>query len=76
MSTDLLRECGQRLRESRVAAGLSQVELGGRIGRSQPSIYKWEAGHTEPDLASRRRLADVLGSDPYAIDITTDAGAA
>lgn len=58
--------CGKRLREARKAAGLTQVELADLIARSQPSIYKWEKGVTEPPVEVRHKLAEVLGVDAYA----------
>lgn len=67
MSTDLRRRCGAILKELREGANLTQAQLAEMIGRSQPTLYKWENGKTEPSLDVRRQLADVLGADPYAI---------
>ena len=58
------------IREARLAAGLSQVELARRAGTSQPAIARYEAGTSSPSIvtldrvlrAAGRRL--VLGSEP------------
>lgn len=60
------------IREARLAAGLSQVELARRAGTSQPAIARYEAGTSSPSFvtldrvlrAAGRRL--VIGSEPGA----------
>ena len=37
---------GDEVRRRRKALGLSQTELGERIGIRQPTISSWEQGHT------------------------------
>lgn len=76
MSSEARRAAGGRLRQARESAGLSQASLGLRVGVRQPAVYKWEAGRTEPSLETRRQLAEVLGSDPYAIELEPAEGAA
>jgi transcriptional regulator with XRE-family HTH domain len=49
---------GALLREARRRAGLSQVELGLRVGRHQSQIARWERGAVEPSLETLRRLVD------------------
>jgi len=49
---------GALLREARRRAGLSQVELGRRVGRHQTQIARWERGAVEPSLETLRRLVD------------------
>jgi transcriptional regulator with XRE-family HTH domain len=44
------------LREARRRAGLSQAELGRRVGRAQTQIARWERGAVEPSLETLRRL--------------------
>lgn len=46
---------GQRLREARLLAGLSQSELGGRIGVTFQAVQKYESG--ENRLSASRLLA-------------------
>jgi transcriptional regulator with XRE-family HTH domain len=75
MATDPepLLECGQRLRSLRVAAGFSQNSLAARIGVAGATVNRYEQGVREPDLATRRLLTGLLGSDPYAIEQPAEA---
>jgi transcriptional regulator with XRE-family HTH domain len=69
---------GALLREARRRAGLSQVELGRRVGRHQTQIARWERGAVDPSLETLRRLVDAcnleltLGlaakDDSYSLD--------
>ena len=75
---------GALLREARRRAGLSQVELGRRVGRHQTQIARWERGAVEPSLETLRRLVDAcdleltLGlaakDDSYSSDATERLG--
>jgi transcriptional regulator with XRE-family HTH domain len=47
---------GALLREARRRAGLSQAELGDRVGRAQTQIARWERGAVQPSLETLRRL--------------------
>ncbi|MFF3891415.1 helix-turn-helix transcriptional regulator [Streptomyces sp. NPDC001914] len=51
---------GSRLREARIHAGLTQVELGHRIGRDHRTIHRWEYAARIPNLEDLLLLADVL----------------
>ena len=55
----------RRLRAERLKAGLSQRELGRRIGLSEDvvssRITRYEKGTSEPDFETARQLADALG---------------
>jgi transcriptional regulator with XRE-family HTH domain len=64
-----MRACGARLRSARKSLHLSQKALGLRVGVDQPAVYKWESGRTEPSLETRLLLVEVLGCDPYAIEV-------
>lgn len=55
-------ELGCRVRELRLAAGLSQRELASQAGTSQPAIARLEAGGGEPRLSTLDRISDVLGA--------------
>ncbi len=48
------------LKESRVAAGLTQRELSERSGVPQPNISAYEAGRRAPTAATRSRLEDAI----------------
>ena len=39
---------GQRILEARERAGLKQVELAERLKVTDPTIWSWEKGRTEP----------------------------
>ena len=52
------------LREHRLKAGLSQVELAARAGTTQPSINRLETGQTQLTKKWAERLAPHLGIDP------------
>jgi transcriptional regulator with XRE-family HTH domain len=54
-------ELGLRVRELRLAAGLSQSELARRVGTRQPNIARLEGGGGMPRLETLERLADALG---------------
>jgi transcriptional regulator with XRE-family HTH domain len=69
---------GLLLREARRRAGLTQAELGARIGRPQTQIARWERGAVLPSLETLRELvracgleltlALAAGDDSYARD--------
>jgi transcriptional regulator with XRE-family HTH domain len=54
---------GQLVREARRRAGLSQTELGRRLGTSQAAIARWEQGKTAPSFETLRRAARACGLD-------------
>lgn len=56
-----------RIKQLREAAGLSQRELGKRIGISGPAVAMWESGENRPSLTNLEKLADVLGVSIDAI---------
>jgi transcriptional regulator with XRE-family HTH domain len=51
---------GSRIKMARKEAGLTQVELGEKIGRTQGIINKMEAGEIGATLENLYNLADVL----------------
>jgi transcriptional regulator with XRE-family HTH domain len=52
---------GSRLRSARLAAGLSQAELGKRVGVVQSHISGMEIGDRTPSMEALRMLAGALG---------------
>lgn len=56
-----------RIKQLREAAGLTQRELGERIGISGPAVAMWETGENRPSLTNLEKLADVLGVSIDAI---------
>ncbi|MFD7994562.1 helix-turn-helix domain-containing protein [Streptomyces mexicanus] len=55
------RRVGDRLREQRRAAGLSQQALAERVGLDKQAISKIENAHQSPRLDTLWRLAGALG---------------
>ena len=55
---------GRRLRELRLATGLSQKDLAGRLGVPQSAVSQWEAGVHSPAATDVPDLAAALGVDP------------
>lgn len=53
------------LKQLRVNKGLSQAELGNRIGIKQTTISQYENGSRKPPLSVAKKLSDVL-------DVTLD----
>lgn len=55
----------KRLKDARLAAGLSQRELGRRIGLPEEvvssRVTRYERGTSEPDFATAEKLAKELG---------------
>lgn len=54
-------EFGNRLYQLRKKAGLSQTQLGEKVGLSNKAVSKWENGQAKPGLDIVHKLADVLG---------------
>ncbi len=52
---------GNRLYRLRKKAGLSQAELGAKLGLSNKAVSKWESGKAKPGVDTVHRLADILG---------------
>jgi transcriptional regulator with XRE-family HTH domain len=46
---------GDLIREARLRAGLTQTELGERIGQSQSVVARWERGVVAPSLEALRQ---------------------
>ena len=67
------------LREARLRTGLTQAELGRRVGRPQSAIARWERGAVKPSLETLRELIRACGleltfrlanyDDSYVADI-------
>ena len=56
-----------QLRQLREAAGLTQRELGNRIGVSGQAVAQWETGGKRPSEENLTKLADVLETSTDAI---------
>ncbi len=54
---------GQLIRELRVSSGMSQRELGERIGTTQSAIARLETGDAQPKLGTLQKLAEAFDRD-------------
>lgn len=54
-------EIGQKLKEKRTAAGISQGALAEKIGVSRQTVSSWENNHSYPDIGSILKLSDLYG---------------
>lgn len=57
----LALEFGEKVRDAREAAGLSQRDLAARMGTSQAAVARLEAGGVGSTLTTLQRVADALG---------------
>lgn len=60
-------ETGKRIRDYRKKAGLSQKELGERLGVSQQHIAQYESGKRLPKLSTMVKLASALNIDTHLL---------
>lgn len=51
--------------EWRENRGLSQQQLGDRLGTSDVTISRWETGKRRPDLNAQAAVAEALDIDPF-----------
>lgn len=51
------------IREARLLAGLSQGELGERVGRDRAQIARWEREAVQPSFETLRELVRACGYD-------------
>lgn len=55
---------GRALARARRLRGLTQKQLGARIGRSEAAVSRWEHGKAPPDAFDVHRLCVVLKAPP------------
>jgi len=70
-----MSEMGNRIRDLRIAAGLTQEQLGEKVGLQKSAIAKYENGKTENMKRSViKKMAEVLGVSPaYLMGFEDDA---
>lgn len=61
MRTGVASFQSERLKQLRLALGITQTVLAERVGRASGNISKWENGLQEPEAESFQRLCDVFG---------------
>jgi len=54
---------GDLMKEARLRAGLTQSELGARLGKSQSVIARWERDDVSPSLETLREVVRACGLD-------------
>ena len=54
---------GDLIKEARLRAGLTQSELGARLGKSQSVIARWERDDVSPSLETVRGVVRACGLD-------------
>ena len=60
---------GERIRQARKSAGMTQAELAHKLGISAAGIAQWENDLRNPKIETLRKLADALGVTPgYLLD--------
>ena len=60
-ATRLALDVGEKVRDAREAAGLSQRELATRMGTSQAAVARLEAGGVGATLTTLQKVAAALG---------------
>jgi transcriptional regulator with XRE-family HTH domain len=56
-----------KLKQFRVAIGMTQAKLAGAVGVTQPNYHRWEAGSAPIPAAKLKKLAKILKAPPDAI---------
>ena len=59
---------GQRIKAARKSAGMTQEELGQKLGVSGSAIAQYETDKRKPKMETLRRIADALGIQPWELD--------
>lgn len=60
---------GDRIKDARKKAGISQAELARLVGRSQSAVAEWETGGTEPRRNIVEKIASVLDVSPLWLEV-------
>ncbi len=63
MQSNPLRVNGSRIRQARLAAGMSQGQLARQIGTSERNIVRWETSKNQPRVESIAAIAEATGHD-------------
>lgn len=58
---------GSRIREARVAAGLTQTAVGNYLGKTKTAVSYWESDVAKPELDDRVDLARLLNIPFYEL---------
>ena len=52
---------GEKLKQARQRAGMTQAQLADAIGCKQKDVSRWEAGLIEPGVLTVKKMAQALG---------------
>lgn len=66
-------EFSRMVRQHRDRLGLTQDELGEKVGQTGSSVSKWESGDSKPRTSTLRKLAEIFGVS--VSDLIEDDGA-
>lgn len=58
---------GERIKEFRLKAGLTQSELAEKLGIPYQSIGQWERGLRSPKIETLQKIAEALGVEPWEL---------
>lgn len=58
---EIMMELSERIALARKQAGMTQEQLGERLGVSRQAVSKWESGQTNPDLAYVAEMCRLFG---------------
>lgn len=58
---------GQRIKDARRKADLTQKELGTKLGVAYQTVAQWENDLRKPKIETLTRIAEALGVDPYSL---------
>ncbi len=58
---------GERLRRTRKARRVTQMELAERTGVAHSTVVRIERGQTKPKIETIEKFAEVLGVDPKGL---------
>lgn len=61
---NLMNVFARALKRERQARGITQAELAGRIGRTQPEVSRYERGVCAPSLRRLQAMAAAIGCEP------------
>lgn len=56
------KHMGERIRDLRMALGMTQSDLAERMNVTDKAVSKWERNLSRPDIDSIPRLAEILGA--------------
>jgi len=59
----------KKLKELRKKQGMTQTELGSKIGVTKSTVSMYESGTHEPDIGTLKKIAEILG---VSLDVLLD----